>query len=117
MTTRSSDNIDLFVYGTLRDKRLLFELTGKSFSAAAAILKDFKKWTPPGGYPYILPDKGSKVTGLLIRGVDPKSLRQLDRYEDEGQLYFRKKITVVCVKRRVVCQAYIGNSRLHRFGS
>lgn len=113
VTTRSSDSIDLFVYGSLRDKRLLYELTGKTFSSSAATLEEFKKRTPPGGHPYILPDKGSKVTGLLIRGIDPESLRRLDRYEDGGRLYFRRRITVVCGKKRVACQAYIGNSRLH----
>lgn len=104
------------MYGTLRDERLIHQLTGKSFSASAAILKDFKKWTPPGGYPYILPENGSKVGGLLIRGIDPASLSRLDRYEDEGQLYFRKKITVICGKKRVSGQAYVGNPRLHRYG-
>lgn len=116
MTTRSSDNVDLFVYGTLRDKRLLQQLTGKPFRTSPACLKDFKKWTTPAGYAYILPNKGSKVEGLVVWGIDPESLRRLDRYEDEGQLYFRKKIRVICGKRRVACQAYIGNSRLHRRG-
>lgn len=104
------------MYGTLRDERLIHQLTGKSFSASAAILKDFKKWASPGGYPYILPDKGSRVAGLLIRGIDPESLSRLDRYEDEGRLYLRKKITVICGKKRVSGQVYVGNPRLHRCG-
>ncbi|MBI2998954.1 MAG: gamma-glutamylcyclotransferase [Deltaproteobacteria bacterium] len=42
------------------------------------------------GYPYILPHSGSKVEGLLIRNLDPESLRRLDCYEDEGRLFSAK---------------------------
>ena len=43
------------------------------------------------GYPCILPAKGSRVEGLLVKNIDAASLKKLDEYENEGRLYFQKK--------------------------
>lgn len=106
--------VSLFVYGTLMEKPLLYRLTGKYFPTAPAYLKDFRKLTSHPGYPYIVPHKGSEVEGLLIRYMDEQSLKKLDRYEDEDRLYKRRKVTVVCDGKKVICEAYVGNPKILR---
>ncbi len=69
--TRSSVK-NLLVYGTLMDKRLLYQITGKYFSTFSTVLRRFKKIDSHLGYPYILPYKTSKVEGLLIKNIDPE---------------------------------------------
>lgn len=109
-----SSGVSLFVYGTLNEKSRLFEITGKSFPTSPAVLKDFKKLKSHLGYPYILPDRGSQVEGLLITGIDPGSIKRIDHYENEGRLYCRKKIAVVSDGKRIACEAYVGNPKILR---
>ena len=94
------------------DRSLLYQVTHKYFSTSAAYLKDFRKLTSHLGYPYILPHKGYKVEGLLIRDIDPDSIKRLDQYE--GRLYPRRKLAVVSGGKRVSCEAYVGNRKLSR---
>jgi gamma-glutamylcyclotransferase (GGCT)/AIG2-like uncharacterized protein YtfP len=91
------------------DKSLVYQLTVKSFPTSTAYLKDYKKLTSHLGYPYILPHKGFKVEGFLIRDIDPQTMKRLDKYEDEGRLYFRKRLTAVSSGKEVLCDAYVGN--------
>lgn len=106
--------VNLFVYGTLMDKSLLYQITRKYFPTFPACLRNFKKLTSHLGYPYIVSSKGSKVEGLLIVEIDPDSMKWLDQYEDEGRLYLRKKIAVVSDGKRIACQAYVGNPKVLR---
>lgn len=110
MTTRSSAK-NLFVYGSLTSSSLFQQIAGKQLPISPAVLKDFQKFTSRLGYPYILPRKGSVVKGLLIRGIDPETIKRLDRYEAEGRLYFRRRVNVVSQGRRVGCETYVGNPR------
>jgi len=59
------------------------------------------------GYPTVVPSAGELVTGLLLRCVDPESLRALDAYEDEGRLYRRTAASVVVDGRAVACELYV----------
>jgi gamma-glutamylcyclotransferase (GGCT)/AIG2-like uncharacterized protein YtfP len=105
---------NLFVYGTLTDKARFYELTGKSFVSFPAILKDFRKLNSDRGYPYIVPEKGAVVEGLLIRNVDRRSMQKLDEYEGEGNLYHRKKVRVISAGDEIRCETYVGNPTLLR---
>jgi gamma-glutamylcyclotransferase (GGCT)/AIG2-like uncharacterized protein YtfP len=105
---------NLFVYGTLTDKSRFYQLTGKSFVTFPAILKDFRKLNSDRGYPYIVPEKGAVVKGLLIRNVDRRSMQKLDEYEAEGRLYHREKVRVVSDGEEIGCEAYVGNPTLLR---
>jgi len=105
---------DLFVYGTLREKSLLCRLTGKDFSATRACLEGFRKFTSRFGYPYVVPRKGFKVVGRLIRDVDEQSLKKLDQYENEGRSYSRKKVIVIAAGKKTVCEVYVGNEKVLR---
>lgn len=111
MPTKSSVK-NLFVYGTLMDKTLLCQITGKYFSAFPAVLRGFKKLDSHLGYPYILPYKASKVNGLLIENIDPESSKKLDRFE--GELYSRRRVTVVRGGKRTACEVYVGREKLLR---
>jgi gamma-glutamylcyclotransferase (GGCT)/AIG2-like uncharacterized protein YtfP len=103
--------IDLFVYGTLMEKSLLYQMTRKRFTTSPAYLEDFKKVISHLGYPYAVPSKGSQVNGLLLRDLDTESLKKLDRYEDEGRLYFRRQMTVICGGEKRACEVYVGNEK------
>jgi len=86
--------VDLFVYGTLLDDALVQQLTGLRFPKRAARLPSYRKCTPAGGYPYIVPDDDGTVDGVLLCGVADDALRAFDAYEDAGHLYRRIEVTV-----------------------
>src|SRR5689334_16093192 len=85
----------LFVYGTLLDEARLAELTGRRFPRRPARLEGYARIAPPGGYPYVVPRAGAVVSGVVIDDIDAASLRALDRYEDEGRLYVRRRVVAV----------------------
>ena len=103
-----TDPVDLFVYGTLMDNELVVQLTGHRFRKVSAILDGYRKEASVGGYARIVPDPDAHVEGEILQDVDRETLRTLDRYEDEGQLYRR---TLVSVRVRGVPRpawAYVG---------
>ena len=101
-------NADLFVYGTLMDEDTVRRVTGRIFPRARAVLPDFARFHPRGCYAYVLPRRGSEVEGLLLLEIDPASLARLDEYEDEGRLYRRIEVRVVCDGRERSCFTYCG---------
>ena len=98
----------LFVYGTLLDDAQVEAVTGRRFPRRVARLDGWERIVPVGGYPYIVARPGGGVDGALLEGVDPESLRALDRYEDEGRLYVRRAVSVVVDGERVACETYVG---------
>src|SRR5437870_840556 len=74
----------------------------------AARLEGYERITSDLGHPYLVPAPGSHVDGLLLEGVDALSLRELDRYEDEGALYLRRPVEVIVEGARVACETYLG---------
>jgi gamma-glutamylcyclotransferase (GGCT)/AIG2-like uncharacterized protein YtfP len=98
--------MDLFVYGTLMDDGLVVELTGRSFRKEQAQLPGYRKVTPDGDYPYIVPDAAETVAGVVLRDVDDDALRAFDVYEDE-RLYLRREVTVTVAGNRQTCIAYV----------
>jgi gamma-glutamylcyclotransferase (GGCT)/AIG2-like uncharacterized protein YtfP len=101
--------MDLFVYGTLMDPDFVRQLTGKGFAIEPAHLPDFRRFQTPGSYPYILPHAGDSVDGVLLRNVDENTLRAFDRYEDEGNLYFRTKVVALVEGVPRDCEVYVAN--------
>ena len=104
----------VFVYGTLMEESSLYQITGQRFPTFPAYLEDFKKVFSHFGYPYIVPSNGSRVDGLLIRGIDADSSKRLDKYEDAGRLYFRKQVTAICGDEKCACEVYVGNEKFLR---
>ncbi len=101
--------VDLFVYGTLMDESVLYSLTGRRFPRREAELLGFERLIPNNGYPYIIPNSGARVQGILLSGIDPSALVALDHYEDEGYLYHRRQVEVTVEGRRVPCETYVGD--------
>lgn len=107
-------SIALFVYGTLRDPELVRSLTGHTFPTRPARLDDHQRITPARGYPYLVPQPGATVDGLLLDGIDPVSLARLDAYEEEGTLYRRRTVRVNTEAGEVAAEAYLGDAAAHR---
>lgn len=100
--------VTLFVYGTLMADDCVLAVTGRRFRRAAAVLENYVRITPPRGFPHIIPQPGDRVSGSVLFGIDPASLKRLDRYEDEGRLYLRTPVEARCGDERVACHAYVG---------
>jgi gamma-glutamylcyclotransferase (GGCT)/AIG2-like uncharacterized protein YtfP len=103
--------VDLFVYGTLMNDGVLRSLTGRSFPKHEAELFGFERFTPDNGYPYIVPNPGTRVYGILLTQIDQAALAVLDRYEEEGRLYHRCRVEVTVGGHRVSCETYVGNTK------
>ncbi len=67
---------------------------GKRFPSEAAVLDGYEKITSLKSFPYIVPRPGARVEGVVVAGVDRPTLERVDRYEGEGALYTRTKVTV-----------------------
>ena len=100
--------MNLFVYGTLRDEAFVRRLTGRAFAVEAAVLYGYRRFEPPGSYPYIVPDPTSEVHGHVLRDIDAAALRAFDAYEDEGRLYRRVEVPITVAARVEAAQVYVG---------
>ncbi len=86
---------NLFVYGSLLDEKTFEEITGLRLQRRKkAILKGYAFTSPKFGHPVIHPDDSGEIEGEIIFGLDDKTFMILDDYEDEGELYKRKIVTV-----------------------
>ena len=99
----------LFVYGTLLCRDRLHSVTGRDFRQSPALLLGYERIHGRARYPYITPRAEGGVSGAVLFDVDPVSLGRLDRYEVEGVLYFRRSVQVLCDRRRLDCETYVGN--------
>ena len=88
------DGEDLFVYGTLREDEVVRRVTGRTFPKAAGMLNGFRRFEGPAWfpYPYVMPQAGAFVEGMVLTGVDPECLARLDAYE--GACYTRRRVRV-----------------------
>lgn len=102
--------MQLFVYGTLTAPDLIRSLTGRSFATEPARLRGFRRFQPEGSYAYILPSEGDIVDGNLLHGIGIEDLRALDRYEGEGDLYFRVDVVAETSRGACPCATYVANS-------
>lgn len=107
--------MNIFVYGTLISESNQKIITGKAFKRNQAVLKNFRKVTSAACFPFIIPYRNHSVDGYVLLDIDDDSLRKLDKYEAEGDLYFRRSVEVELVDvdepTIVMCDVYIGNVR------
>ncbi|UCG01912.1 MAG: gamma-glutamylcyclotransferase [Candidatus Heimdallarchaeota archaeon] len=84
----------LFTYGTLQSGQSRnFLLSGLEFKKA--ILPGYRKVTPPElGFPFIVQDKGSNVTGEIYFQLTQAHWTEIDLIEGEGSLYHRILVEV-----------------------
>lgn len=88
------------------DERLVRSLTGRSFPRTPAVLHDFERTQRPGDYAFIRPRPGGRVDGVLLSKIDELSLVRFDEYEEEGRLYRRIEVSVVCAGAIHPCFTY-----------
>ena len=100
--------IALFVYGTLMDAARLRAVAGRSFPRRPARLAGYERIVRAGGPPYVVACPGAHVDGLLVEHIDADSLAALDRYEDEGRLYVRRRVEVLADGESLACETYVG---------
>ncbi|MBN1794090.1 MAG: gamma-glutamylcyclotransferase [Candidatus Omnitrophica bacterium] len=100
---------NLFVYGTLLSEKHFEVITGKDFPRVRAILQHYKKIDLMDGFPFIIKSRDSAVEGEVILGIDKETMKKLDRYEQEGELYYRIRIKVATDDGMLPCEVYIGN--------
>ena len=99
--------MNLFVYGTLMDDALVVQLTGRRFPKRGARLAGYRKYSPAGGYAYIVADNTAEVAGVVLEDVDAEALRAFDQYEDEGHLYRRIEVTISVASERKRAFVYV----------
>ena len=78
----------LFVYGTLMADEVLLALLGHAPARRAATVRGLSRGCVIGeSYPAVMRtgDDSCTVKGLLLEGLQPRHLRALDYYEDEGK--------------------------------
>lgn len=99
----------VFVYGTLKDPALVASLVGRPLPTRPARLDGFRYIETPNRYPFIEPDSDAFVDGVLLLEIDVRSLELLDRYEDEGSLYWRREVAVNTDEGSIRAWTYVGN--------
>ncbi|MFN8524071.1 MAG: gamma-glutamylcyclotransferase family protein [Chloroflexota bacterium] len=88
----------LFVYGTLMDPSVRRAVLGerRDLEVVRAMLPDHRRFRVTGfDYPYVAPELGSIVEGMVLLGLADEDLVVLDDYEDVAEgLYERRMVTV-----------------------
>lgn len=91
--------MNLFVYGTLKDKEFIQSLLERTLSVpSVAIMPECTTVISKSGYPVIIPSKNSSVEGMVWRGLTDEDFSVLDRYEGchvETPVYQREKRNVI----------------------
>ncbi|MFC1635831.1 gamma-glutamylcyclotransferase family protein [Planctomycetota bacterium] len=108
---------NLFVYGSLRDSRILQSVCGLTFSkkpskidrdtlfAELALLPQYRRVSPDNVYFYAISAPSSRIEGLVIYDVSASAMAEIDRYE--GKRYERETVRVNTASGPVEAQAYL----------
>ncbi|MEM7585421.1 MAG: gamma-glutamylcyclotransferase family protein [Acidobacteriota bacterium] len=110
-------SVDLFAYGVLMLPELMRALVGREFPSRPAVLPDHQRYTVrKAGYapvPATVPERGARVEGVLVAGVDPETLAILDDFEEIAAGVYRRVPVAILdggVERSV--QAYLAGPKL-----
>ena len=123
-----TENVNLFIYGSLRDPSIFKSVSGHSFTlrpshtdpnvllGELALLPGYRRVSPDNVYFYAVADDIAKVEGFVIYNVPPLAMGEIDRYE--GKLYDRETVKVNTATGLVEAQAYLAShkSMKKRFG-
>jgi gamma-glutamylcyclotransferase (GGCT)/AIG2-like uncharacterized protein YtfP len=83
----------LFCYGTLQVPEVIRAVTGRTYSAIAAILHGYAIYrVKDAEYPGIIPSAGSEIEGVVYDNVSDNDLKVLDLFESD--LYRRQLLEV-----------------------
>lgn len=95
----------LFVYGTLEFPEVLRQVLGEELPGTSAVLFGFRRFRLKSHpFPGITAMRRSRVSGMLLTGLEPKHLRLLDRYE--GRMYRRIRTKTILPDKRT-CSAWV----------
>ena len=122
------ENVNLFIYGSLRDPSIFKSVCGHSFTlrpshtdpnvllGELALLPGYRRVSPDNVYFYAVADDTAKVEGFVIYNVPASAMAEIDRYE--GKLYDREAVKVNTATGPVETQAYFASqkSMKKRFG-
>lgn len=103
--------VRLFVYGTLMRNCCNHEpyLRGQKY-LGQAVLPGYALYNL-GSYPGVVPDSTEKVLGELYE-IDASLLEELDIFEDNGDLYIRRKAKVLLRDAVLDAEVYVWNGRV-----
>jgi len=108
---------NLFIYGSLRDRRILQSVSGLSFTkkpskvdektllAEPALLPHHRRISPDNVYFYAVEAPSSRIDGFVIYDVPDWAMDEIDRYE--GKRYERETVKVNTAGGTVQAQAYL----------
>jgi gamma-glutamylcyclotransferase (GGCT)/AIG2-like uncharacterized protein YtfP len=110
--------VNLFAYGTLLDKRIMFKVIGRSLpTPVPATLLGYRKWETTLGYPVVLPEVGATCSGYVFFSLTPQDWKRLDEYENttgNPPAYFRKLVGVQGAYGSINANVYIGHLNYFR---
>ena len=86
--------INLFTYGSLMCRDIMFKVADCRVDSDQAILHNFfRSKIQNEEYPGIAPRPGAVVSGVLYLGLVPEAIHRLDIFE--GELYERQEVEVM----------------------
>lgn len=117
MQDKSKNKVNLFIYGSLRDRRIFKSVSGlnvtrkpsktdnKTLFAEPAFLPRYRKVSPDNVYFYAVAAPSSRIEGFVIYDVPAPAMMEIDKYE--GKRYNRETVYINTAKGRVKAQAYL----------
>jgi len=109
--------VNLFIYGSLRDRRIFQSVSGLSFTrkpskinrrtlfAEPALLPHYRRVSPDNVYYYAIAAPSSRIEGFVIHDVSAQAMSEIDRYE--GKRYERETVKVNTANGPIEAQAYL----------
>lgn len=109
--------VNLFIYGSLRDRRVFQSVSGLSFARKAskidnktlfaepALLPRYRRVSPDNVYYYAISAQSSRIEGFVIHDVPAAAMAEIDRYE--GKRYERETVQVNTANGSIEAQAYL----------
>jgi gamma-glutamylcyclotransferase (GGCT)/AIG2-like uncharacterized protein YtfP len=115
--TMNEGKVNLFIYGSLRDRNIFHSVSGFSFTRKAskidrktlfaepALLPNYRRVSPDNVYHYAIAAPSSRIEGFVIHDVPAAAMAEIDRYE--GKRYERETVRVSTANGSLEAQAYL----------
>ena len=109
--------VNLFIYGSLRDRNIFQSVSGLSFTRKAykidtkilfaepAFLPHYRRVSPDNVYYYAIESQSSRIEGFVIHDVPVYAMAEIDKYE--GKRYERETVHVNTANGSLEAQAYL----------
>jgi gamma-glutamylcyclotransferase (GGCT)/AIG2-like uncharacterized protein YtfP len=113
----NEEKVNLFIYGSLRDRNIFQSVSGFSFTRKAskidgktlfaepALLPNYRRVSPDNVYYYAIAAPSSRIEGFVIHDVPAAAMAEIDRYE--GKRYDRETVRVSTANGHLDAQAYL----------